>query len=312
MSDKNSKCRLDLAVRNRHQLSWNQAREWIRTGKIWIDGVAVTEESRLVAPDVEFELKMNAPRSGGKRLRAAAASLKPEDVILLDTQLIVLNKAAGISTVPFDESENNSLEQRTSRYLKSGHMVVVHRLDRDTTGLLVFARTPNAGKILADQFRAHTVLRRYFALAHGQVKSQTIRSLLVENRGDGLRGSHSPHSAASKADAKPAVTHVTALLQLEGMTLVECRLETGRTHQIRIHLGEAGHPLLGEKTYNRYYTGPKIEAPRMMLHAAELGFTHPTQNIPLRWTLLPPADFLGMIGARGHDVLAERLCATRS
>ncbi len=305
--DPKSRCRLDAAVRNRQQVSWNQAREWIKTGKIWLDGSAVTDPGFLVEATVEFELKMNAPKSGVKGLRAPPASVSQNDVIYLDNQLIVLNKPAGMSTVPFDDTENNSLEQRLSRYLKPGRVLVVHRIDRETSGLIVFARTQTASQILMNQFRAHTVLRRYFALVHGEVQSQTFRSLLVENRGDGLRGSISAGSAVSRTEAKAAVTHVTALLHFNGSTLLECRLETGRTHQIRIHLGEAGHPLLGEKAYNRYYTGSEIQAPRLMLHAAELGFIHPGRNELVRWTLSPPADFLSAAGSQGMNCIKERL-----
>jgi len=91
------------------------------------------------------------------------------------------------------------------------------------------------------------------------------------------------------------VTHVTALEKLEGATLVECKLETGRTHQIRIHLSEAGHPLVGEQVYVRDYGGELIPAPRMMLHAAELGFVHPATEEDVKWERDPPAEFAGML-----------------
>jgi 23S rRNA pseudouridine1911/1915/1917 synthase len=99
------------------------------------------------------------------------------------------------------------------------------------------------------------------------------------------------------------VTHVKALATESGMTLIECRLETGRTHQIRIHLSEAGHPLLGERAYIREYAGPRIPAARLMLHAAELGFVHPTKGVQLRWVLPPPEDFLGLLGAPARALL---------
>ncbi|MGZ3686790.1 MAG: RluA family pseudouridine synthase [Bdellovibrionota bacterium] len=294
--------RLDALVRSRHQLSWGKARDWIESGKIWHLGRALTDGSLKLDESTPLELKMNAPRSG---ISASPRELEPLDAVHLDTQLIVVNKPAGVSTVPYDERDRDTLEQRVCRHLRQPRVVVVHRVDRETSGLVVFARTKEAGKALSNQFRFHTVQRRYFALVHGQVRSQVIRSLLVENRGDGLRGSAT--RAHSRTEAKEAITHVTALRNFDGKTLIECRLETGRTHQIRIHLSEAGHPLLGEKAYCRDYPSPLLSSPRLMLHAAELGFSHPAGDTPVRWTRMPPPDFLDLAGAEGRALMEQRL-----
>ena len=144
--------------------------------------------------------------------------------------------------------------------------------------------------------------RRYVALVHGRLAARSITSHLIENRGDGLRGSIEAltpgaraklrgAAKASLAGAQRAVTHLEPLEHFEGATLVACRLETGRTHQIRIHLSEAGHPLLGERVYIRGFVGEQIPAPRMMLHAAELGFLHPATEAKVHWERAPPADF---------------------
>lgn len=155
---------------------------------------------------------------------------------------------------------------------------VVHRLDKGTSGLLVFARTREAARALAQQFRVHSVTRVYRAWVHGRLAgARRLESTLVADRGDGLRGSHPTRG-------QRAVTHVRPLQHAEGVTLVECRLETGRTHQIRIHLAEAGHPVIGETLYHRPRGGsaPRPDdAPRLLLHAAELGFTHPQSEAPL-------------------------------
>ncbi|HZU85097.1 MAG TPA: RluA family pseudouridine synthase, partial [Polyangiaceae bacterium] len=150
-----------------------------------------------------------------------------------------------------------------------------------------FARTWLAKQRLASQFRKHTVVRRYLAVAHGDVRSRTIRSWLLDDRGDGLRGSA---RGAPPPHAREAVTHVEALRRLSGATLVACRLQTGRTHQIRIHLSEMGHPLVGERVYIRGWVGEPIAAPRLMLHAAELGFVHPATEREMRWEQPMPAD----------------------
>jgi 23S rRNA pseudouridine1911/1915/1917 synthase len=121
---------------------------------------------------------------------------------------------------------------------------------------------------------------------------------LLPDRGDGLRGSHG-HFRRAKGDAPPdakrAVTHASPIASLTRATLVECRLETGRQHQIRIHLSEVGHPLVGERVYIRDYAGPKIEAMRPMLHARTLGFTHPRTGERMVFEQEPPADFRAMV-----------------
>jgi 23S rRNA pseudouridine1911/1915/1917 synthase len=154
----------------------------------------------------------------------------------------------------------------------------------------VFARSFAAKKVLASQLRAHTMHRRYLALAHGRVEKQTFRSYLVKDRGDGLRG-----TSRFGREGQLAVTRVEPVRELAGATLVACQLETGRTHQIRIHLAEAGHPIVGERVYVRNYEGALIAAPRPMLHAAELGFIHPVKETPVRFESALPADFERML-----------------
>jgi 23S rRNA pseudouridine1911/1915/1917 synthase len=129
------------------------------------------------------------------------------------------------------------------------------------------------------------------------VHSRVLRSVLVEDRGDGLRGSARgargkivTRASGGASDGREAVTHVERIEALRGATLLACRLETGRTHQIRIHLSEAGHPVVGEKVYVRRFSGPPIEAPRLMLHAAELGFVHPSTEREMRWEQPMPDD----------------------
>jgi 23S rRNA pseudouridine1911/1915/1917 synthase len=280
--------RLDALIRERHQLSWGKARDWIASGKVWIDGKPATDPAFEVEENLHPEIRMNTPRKRPVP-ENSPANLQPE-VVHVDTQIIVINKPSGMSTVPFRD-ERDTLDQWASRHLGDRKVKIVQRLDRETSGLIVFARTREAEEKLANQFRFHTIHRRYLALAHGEVTDQTIRSALVENRGDGLRGSVRPGSSVSRDGAKTAITHVRAKEYFDGFTLIECELETGRTHQIRIHLSEAGHPLLGEKAYHRDYQGQWIEAPRVMLHAAELGFTHPTREEPMLWKQPLPKDF---------------------
>jgi 23S rRNA pseudouridine1911/1915/1917 synthase len=141
-------------------------------------------------------------------------------------------------------------------------------------------------------FAKHDVQRAYVAVAHGQVEEQTIDTWFVRDRGDGMRGS-TPLGESAEG-AQRAITHIRPLEHLRDYTILECRLETGRTHQIRIHLAEIGHPLCGEKLYTHAIGQPSREdtsgAPRQALHAAELALIHPITSQPLRFRMPLPAD----------------------
>jgi 23S rRNA pseudouridine1911/1915/1917 synthase len=226
-------------------------------------------------------------------------------VVHLDPHLIVADKPPGILTVPY-RGEGESFDKQLRSYLSRKapkarkrrgalpSLMTVHRLDKGTSGLLVFARTWLAKEGLTQQFRDHTTTRRYVALVHGDLRSCTITSHLLQDRGDGIRGSreHSPNPKLRRSGkGRRAVTHVKLIETMDGFSRIDCRLETGRTNQIRIHLSELGHPLLGERTYMRGFRGSRIAAPRLMLHAAELGFVHPATGKPLSFRRRPPADF---------------------
>ena len=172
----------------------------------------------------------------------------------------------------------------------------VHRLDRDTSGLMVFARTPSAEQALVRLFSKHQIERAYVAVVQGAVEARTMRTWLVRDRGDGLRGS-SPLGQAAP-ESQEAVTHIKPLETFTAgggtYSLIECRLETGRTHQIRIHLSELGHMLCGEKTYT-HALGEKPHsdasgAPRQALHAAVLGFVHPVTGEQIAFRTKLPRD----------------------
>jgi 23S rRNA pseudouridine1911/1915/1917 synthase len=173
--------------------------------------------------------------------------------------------------------------------VRSGPVRCVHRLDRDTSGVLVFARNAAAEQHLVAQFRKHSVHRIYWAIAHGQPRDGTIVSYLVRDRGDGRRG-----SVPNPKMGQRAVTHVRFLERLGNYSLVECRLETGRTNQIRIHLAEAGHMICGDTKYDQPLGGEPIhdhsQAPRLALHAAELGFIHPVSGEDVFFQVPLPPD----------------------
>jgi 23S rRNA pseudouridine1911/1915/1917 synthase len=281
-----------------------------------MSGEVVTSPTLRVIAGAELAIDQGAPRP-------RSAELGDEKVIHVDAHVVVVAKPPGLSTVPYGDDEEDTLEARVRAWLelrdrRAGRaprrgrtsLGVVHRLDKETSGLIVFTRTWAAKQALSSQFRHHTVKRTYLAIAHGKVEPATFRSFLGEDRGDGRRGS----VRRDTAGAREAVTHVVPLEALRGATLVACRLETGRTHQIRIHLSEAGHPLVGERVYTR--PGPRrgaatrslgsrlptgIDPPRLMLHAAELGFVHPATERTMRWELAAPQDFAQVLGALGRE-----------
>ena len=242
----------------------------------------------------------------------------------LDEHLVVAEKPSGINTVrhPAERTWTERrkalsptlqdllpplIVQQEGRRGKGPlpRLRVVQRLDKETSGLVVFARTVAAESGLGKQFHQHTVIRRYLALVPGRVTQQTITTWIVRDRGDGRRG-----STTVAGLGKQAVTHIEVVEFLPGYTLLRCRLETGRTHQIRIHLAELGHPVCGESVYNRRPgQAPQpdtSEAPRLALHAVELGFIHPVTDATLHWTMPLPDDLeIFLRRRRGQSVERE-------
>jgi 23S rRNA pseudouridine1911/1915/1917 synthase len=292
--------------------SWSQVRRLVAARRVRINGELCIDPARRLKGGDTVELLD----------RAEPPLLEQEAVLIrhLDEQLVVVEKPSGISTVrhpaerawsarrkalsPTLEDIVPKLIARREGQVRKGplpRLRVVHRLDKETSGVVVFARTVTAERELGKQFHRHTVIRRYLAIVPGALESQTIRSRLVRDRGDGRRG-----STDVPGQGKEAVTHLEVMERLPGYTLVSCRLETGRTHQIRIHLAELGHPVCGEKVYNRKPGQPPTPdesgAPRLALHATELGFVHPTTKQTMHWNMpLPPdlAEFLETL--RRHE-----------
>jgi 23S rRNA pseudouridine1911/1915/1917 synthase len=238
----------------------------------------------------------------GAALRSAGPRLA---IVYADRDLVVVDKPAGLTTMrhaheaaEFGERGRRFLPPTLADLLPAelaaqghgpGRVIAVHRLDRDTSGLVIFARNPEAARNLGAQFREHTTQRTYLALVRGRAQPGRIESHLVPDRGDGRRG-----SGPRPGEGQRAVTHVRVVEDLGDFTLVECRLETGRTHQVRIHLGERGTPLCGERIYDRPLHGQPLPdtsgAARLCLHAASLGAEHPTTGKRLTWESPLPHD----------------------
>ncbi|MCH6258985.1 RluA family pseudouridine synthase [Puniceicoccaceae bacterium K14] len=289
---------MDKAVKQHFGLSWNNARAWVETGKVFLDGNRETDLALIVREGMRIELRMGAPKV------KPASDLDPKNVVYFDNEIVVVNKPADVMTVPHPQSEETAtLDRMTLDHLRivdkksklnRASLGVVHRIDKDTSGLVVFTRAYSALQKLSTQFREHAIERKYYAIVNGKITNQTVNNRLVRDaKGDGIRGAVPKGTVNKQGEllGRRAVTHFEVVEELKGATLVACRLETGRTHQIRIHLSELGNPIVGEQVYVRSYKEPLIEAGRVMLHAAELGFIHPGSGKQVKWEQALPKDF---------------------
>jgi 23S rRNA pseudouridine1911/1915/1917 synthase len=278
------------AVLRRHapELPWSRARKLCEHGKVRVNGEVVVDPAARVAAGAQVSIDERAPRP--------APQLEGR-IAFEDAHIVVIDKPSGMSSVPYEKRESGTAMDLVRDIWRAGGskratatpLHVVHRIDKETSGLLAFAKTKLAERGMEALFRAHDVERTYLCVAHGKVGDRRIESRLVTDRGDGLRG-----STRTPNQGKRAVTHVRAVEDLRDATLCEVRLETGKTHQIRIHLAEDGHPLVGERVYIRDWLKKgkePIECPRLLLHAATLGFVHPVTGQRVRTESPLPPDF---------------------
>lgn len=281
--------------------------QWIKEGRVSVAGKVAKKSSTALAEGAEIVLRRPAPPSN---------TLVPTEmeisVIYEDEALLVVDKAAGRVMHPGpghpDDTLVNGLLARYGELSPVGLPArpgVVHRIDADTTGLVVVARTEVAHNHLAAQFAAHTVRRRYRALVWGKglPESGTLSTLYARHP------NHRVKFSGQVRSGKQATTHFKCLAEAHGCTWMELQLETGRTHQIRVHMSERGWPLLGDPLYGR---PRRIERPvtlrqrgidlglrRQALHAFELGFEHPTTGEPMHFVSPLPEDIAAVLELLG-------------
>jgi 23S rRNA pseudouridine1911/1915/1917 synthase len=291
-SHSQSSIRLDKLVADRFGLSRRAAQEAVRNGRIDLDGERCDEPGREVSASSAIEFFPNRPQA-----RKVAGRLK---ILHEDAHVLIVDKPAGLLTQPTPDRERDTLVSRATRYLSLRHgggktfLGVVHRLDKDTSGALALARSPEASRAFQKLFREHDIERQYLAVVEGSPRreSGTIDKALITDRGDLRRG-----VARFDGEGKHAVTHFQVVERFGPVaSLLACWLETGRTHQIRIHLAEMGHPVVGEKVY-RPVGQPSCKARfhRQALHAQTLGFLHPILGNEVKVEAAPPTDLEDLI-----------------
>jgi 23S rRNA pseudouridine1911/1915/1917 synthase len=285
-------------------LSRERLKSLIRSGAVETDGAAVRDPALKVKGDEELRVAVPEP---------SAAHNQPQDIPLAiafeDEHLLVLDKPAGLVVHPaagnLDGTLVNALLHHCAGELSGIGGVarpgIVHRIDKDTSGLLVVAKTDVAHEGLARQFAAHSVDRRYLAIVSGVPKASggSVDAPLARSAANRKK-----IAIVEGHRGKRAVTHWRRLQLLRDAALVECRLETGRTHQVRVHMASIGHPLLGDPVYGRSgKTHGKLLKDlgfqRQALHAAELGFTHPVTKRRLSFSSPMPADMQELFDALG-------------
>ncbi|MGB3712298.1 MAG: RluA family pseudouridine synthase [Erythrobacter sp.] len=300
--------RLDKALADASELSRARIQALIANGAVEIDGAIAISPSTKVAEGTAFRITVPP---------AATAEAHPQDIplsiVFEDDHLVVVDKPAGMVVHPAagnpDGTLVNALLHHCGGSLSGIGGVarpgIVHRIDKDTSGLLVVAKTDAAHEGLAAQFAAHTVHRRYIAVCAGHPRPPegTIAGRI--GRSDANRKKMAVLDKKSSR-GKHAVTHYRTLAQLEGATMLECRLETGRTHQVRVHCASIGHALLGDPVYGSTQNALKpvlarLKFARQALHAAELGFDHPVTGEKQRFAADLPRDMAELIDQLGHS-----------
>jgi 23S rRNA pseudouridine1911/1915/1917 synthase len=273
------------------EFSRNRIQNWIRARKIAVDGEFATTrmkvfggESVMVKPEPELNATPDTPEA------------IPLMVVYEDEHLMVIDKPVGLVVHPGSGNPRgtllNALLYRVPQVAEVPRAGIVHRLDKDTSGLMVVAKTIIAQTDLVRQLQARTVKREYLALVYGEMdRAGTVDAPLARD----------PHNRVKRtvhSMGKIAITHYDVVERFPGVALLRCRLETGRTHQIRVHMQHIGHPLVGETVYASSRRGhSKIPFPRQALHAERLGLIHPATKEEMSWSTKLPPDFASLLQA---------------
>ena len=268
-------------------LSRSYIQKMIQEQNVSVNGKIVKANYNLKEDDeIEFQLPPNVEPD-------IVAEDIPLDVLYEDDDVIVVNKPKGMVVHPAAGHYSGTLVNALMYHCKdslsgiNGVMRpgIVHRIDKDTTGSLIICKNDNSHEIIAEQLKEHSIVRKYRAICMGIIKEDE----LTINAPIGRHPVERKKMAINEKNGKTAVTHVKVLKRLKNATYIECRLETGRTHQIRVHLSSMGHPLLGDEIYGDTKNKHKLQG--QTLHAYILGFKHPTTNEYIETTASIPSYF---------------------
>lgn len=299
--------RLDKVLAEASGLSRERVKSLMAQGMVQVGGTVAGQPSAKVQAGAAFSIHVPPP---------ADAQASPQDIPLVipyeDDHLVVVDKPAGLVVHPAAGNPDGTLVNALLHHCRGqlsgiggvARPGIVHRIDKDTSGLLVVAKSDSAHEGLAKQFADHSIERVYQAVVAGQPKPPegTVSARIGRSERDRKKMAVLPDGSAR---GKHAVTHYKMLKPLDNCSLVECRLETGRTHQVRVHMASIGHPLLGDPVYG------KTPAPlrsmlktlgfsRQALHAAVLGFSHPITGDRLRFSSDLPPDMKELIDQTSH------------
>ncbi|MBI5329414.1 MAG: 23S rRNA pseudouridine(1911/1915/1917) synthase RluD [Betaproteobacteria bacterium] len=262
---------------------------WIDAGLVTLDGAAVSRRHKLWGGESVRVEPEPLPEETAFRPEAIAL-----DIVYEDDDILVLNKPAGLVTHPgagnWEGTLLNALLHHVPGAAGLARAGIVHRLDKDTSGLMVVAKTLQAQTQLVRDLQARSVKRVYWAVARGLFDH-------AEGTVDAPIGRHPTQRTkmAVVERGKPALTHWRVLKAYPGCVWIECRLATGRTHQIRVHMAHLGHPLVGDAVYAGRSRADTPAFHRQALHAVRLGLVHPITGVALEWEAPPPADFAALL-----------------
>ena len=296
--------RFDQALaRSLPQYSRARLKEWIESGAVRVDGRPLRPKDKVLGNE-QVRIEAQLPVESG-----VAPEDMPLAVVFKDRELLVINKPPGLVVHPGAGNARHTLQNallgldpKLALVPRAG---LVHRLDKDTSGLLVVARTPEAHTALVAQLAAREVTREYLAVCLGVMTAGgTIDEPIGRHRSQRTR-------MAVRADGRPSVTHFRVVRRFRAHTLVRVQLETGRTHQIRVHLAHAGFPVVGDPLYGGRRRIPAgsppalaqalAEFPRQALHAARLKLAHPATGREMEWEAPLPPDMQALLAALETD-----------
>ncbi len=269
--------------------SRSQVQAWVKEGRVTVNGEPVKNNYKVAADD-EVTLRVPPPKE---------LAIRPEpmdlDIVYEDSDVVVVNKPRGLVVHPAPGHYSGTLVNGLLYHCKDLSGIngvlrpgIVHRIDKDTSGLLMVAKNDKAHLGLAEQLKAHTVNRKYIALVHGVI----LHEMGTIDAPIGRDPKNRQQMAVVFENSKPAVTHFVVLERFKEYTLVELKLETGRTHQIRVHMKYIGYPLVGDPKY-----GPRntLDLDGQALHAKTLGFVHPRTGEYMEFEAPLPPDMVALI-----------------